>query len=519
MAESLAADVVVVGSGSGGAVVTRRLVDAGVRVALVEVGGADENPAIHDPPRVFELWDSPQDWGYRTAPQAHCHDRELQWPRGKVLGGSSSLNGMIYIRGHRSDYDTWAYLGCAGWSYEDVLPVFKRSEDFDRGASGYHGVGGPLPVLTEYERHPVNAALLEAAVEAGIPFNDDHNGATLDGVGYAQLNIRDGVRQSAATVFLRPVLGSPNLVVLTGTRASRLVLEHGRCVGVVVSPEGGSAVEVRAEHEVVICAGTIESPKLLLLSGIGPGPDLDRLGLDVAIDLPGVGRNLHDHILSPVIHAAARSVPPALPGMTQLHSHLFWRSRSGLLGPDVQPLFFHLPMYLDGMEGPADGFTLMAGAIRPASRGSLRLASTDPAAPPLIDPAFLSRESDLDTMVATIELCREIAQQDALAEWRGPELYPGPDVIGTALRDYVRRTAITYHHQAGTCRMGVDELAVVDPELRVYGVEGLRVADASVMPLVTSGNTHAPVVMIGERAADLVLESIGAAAGAALANA
>jgi choline dehydrogenase len=517
--EPIVADVVVVGSGSGGAVVARRLVDAGVRVALVEAGGADENPAIHDPPRVFELWDSPQDWGYRTVPQAACHDRELQWPRGKVLGGSSSLNGMITIRGHRSDYDTWAYLGCAGWGYADVLPVFKRSEDFDRGASEYHGAGGLLPVLTEYERHPVNAALLEAAVEAGIPFNDDHNGPTLDGVGYAQLNIRDGVRQSTAAVFLRPVLGSPNLVVLTGTRATRLVLEGGRCAGVLVSPEGGSRVEVRAEHEVVLCAGTIESPKLLLLSGVGPGPDLARLGLDVAVDLPGVGRNLHDHILSPVIHAAARPVPPALPGLTQLHSHLFWRSRSGLVGPDIQPLFFHLPMYLEGMEGPADGFTLMAGAIRPASRGSLRLASTDPAVPPLIDPAFLSCESDLETMVRAIELCREIALQDALSDWRGPELHPGPAVTGAALRDYVRQTAITYHHQAGTCRMGVDALAVVDPELRVHGVDGLRVADASVMPTVTSGNTHAPVVMIGERAADLVLASLGAPAEAAAAHA
>jgi choline dehydrogenase len=520
MRESLTADVVVVGSGSAGAVVTRRLVDAGVRVALVEAGGADENPAIHDPPRLFELWDSPQDWGYRTVPQAACRDRELQWPRGKVLGGSSSLNGMIYIRGHRSDFDTWAYLGCAGWSYDDVLPVFKRSEDFDRGASDYHGAGGPLPVLTTYEPHAVEAALVDASVQAGIPFNDDHNGATLDGVGYGQMNIRDGVRQSAATAFLRPVVGSPNLVVLTGTRVVRLLLERGRCVGAAVSPEGGSTVEVRAEHEVVVCAGTIESPKLLLLSGIGSGPDLDRLGLDVAVDLPGVGRNLHDHVLSPVIHSSARPVPPALTGLTQLHAHLFWRSRPGLVGPDIQPLFFHLPMYLDGMTGPADGFTLMAGAIRPASRGALRLASVDPEAAPVLDPAVLSCEVDVDTMVAAIELCREIARQDALGDWRGPELYPGSDVTGERLRDYVRQTAITYHHQAGTCRMGVDELAVVDPELRVYGVDGLRVADASVMPFVTSGNTHAPVVMIGERASDFVLAGIRATtAGAAVVEA
>jgi len=505
MASRVEADVVVVGSGSGGAVVTRRLVDAGVRVALVEAGGADENPAIHDPVRLFELWESEQDWNYRTVPQVACADRELQWPRGKVLGGSSALNGMIMIRGDRSDFDTWAYLGCPGWRFEDVLPLFKRSEDFDRGASEYHGTGGPLHVFTRYEPHPVHAAIVAAAVEAGIPFNDDHNGATLDGVGYAQFTIRDGVRQSAATAFLRPVLGSSNLVVLTGTRATQLLLEHGRCVGVQVAPEGGSPVEVRAGHEVVLCAGTVETPKLLLLSGIGPGPELDRLGLDVAVDLPGVGRNLHDHVLSPVIHAAARPVPPALPGLTQLHSHLFWRSRPGLVGPDLQPLFFHLPMYAAGMEGPEHGYTLMAGVIRPASRGTLRLASLDPAVPPLIDPAVLSCEADLDAMVAAIELCREIGGQDALADWRGPELYPGSSATGAALRDYIRQTAITYHHQAGTCRMGQDALAVVDPELRVHGVDGLRVADASVMPLVTSGNTHAPVLMIGERAAELLL--------------
>jgi choline dehydrogenase len=515
MAGEIAADVVVVGSGSGGAVVARRLVDAGIRVVLVEAGGADDNPAIHDPPRLFELWDGEQDWGYRTVPQAACADRELQWPRGKVLGGSSALNGMIYIRGHRSDYDTWAYLGCPGWGYEDVLPLFRRSEDFDRGASDYHGAGGPLPVLTRYEPHPLNRALVAASVEAGVPFNDDHNGATLDGVGYGQMNIRDGLRMSTATAFLRPVLGSQHLVVLTSTRATRLLLERGRCVGVVAQPEGGSPVEVRAEHEVVVCAGAIESPKLLLLSGIGPRAELGRLGLDVAVDLPGVGGNLHDHVLSPVIHASARPVPPALAGLTQLHSHLFWRSRSGLVGPDIQPLFFHLPMYLEGMVGPPEGYTLMAGAIRPASRGSLRLASSDPFVAPLIDPGVLSSEADLDTMVAAIELCREIGRQDALAEWRGPELYPGPSVNGRELREYVRQTAITYHHQAGTCRMGQDGLAVVDPELRVYGVEGLRVADASVMPLVTSGNTHAPVVMIGERASDLVLAGLGAQASTA----
>jgi choline dehydrogenase len=470
--------------------------------------------AIHDPARLFELWDSEQDWGYRTLPQAACAGRELHWPRGKVLGGSSALNGMIYARGHRSDYDAWAALGNAGWGYDDVLPLFKRSEDFDGGASAYHGAGGPLHVLSRYEPHPVNAAVVAAAQEAGIAFNDDYNGESLDGVAFCQLNVKDGLRHSSAAAFLRPVADAANLDVLTGARAQRLLFEGGRCTGVEVFREGAHA-QIRAAAEVVVCAGTVESPKLLLLSGIGSADELGRLGIDVVADVPGVGRNLHDHVLSPVIYAASRAVPPALPGLQQLHSQLFWRSRSGLPGPDVQPLFFHLPLYLEGMEGPPDGYTLMAGIIRPASRGSLRLASADPAAPPLIDPAYLSSDTDTEALVAAVGLCREIGLQGALSGWRGSELYPGPDVqTAQELRDYVGRTAITYHHQAGTCKMGVDEHAVVDPELRVRGVEGLRVADASVMPFVSSGNTHAPVTMIGERAADLVGEALGVRSGA-----
>jgi choline dehydrogenase len=503
-------DVVVVGSGSAGAVVTRRLADAGASVALLEAGAHDDNPAIHDPTRLTDLWDGPEDWGYRTVPQAACAGRRLHLPRGKVLGGSSSLNGMIYIRGHRSDYDTWAYLGNSGWSYDDVLPVFKRSEDFDRGPSEYHGIGGPMRVITQYEPHPVIAAAVEAAREAGVPLNEDHNGAELDGVGFTQLTIRNGVRDSAAAAFLRPVTGAAHLTVLTGVRALRLLFEGTRCTGVELAREG--AVEsIRAEHEVVVSCGTIESPKLLMLSGIGDGDELHRLDIDVRNHLPGVGKNLHDHALSPVLFAAARPVPPPVPGLQLLHAHLFSHSRAGLVGPDIQPLFFHVPLYLEeaGMVGPPDGFTLMGGVIRPASRGSIRLASADPAAEPLIDPAYMTRGADLDAMVVALELCREIGRQRSLAEWTAEELYPGRGVrTADELRDYVRRTAITYHHQVGTCRMGLDELAVVDPELRVYGVDGLRVADASVMPLVTSGNTHAPTVMIGERAAELVAETL-----------
>jgi choline dehydrogenase-like flavoprotein len=504
-------DVVVVGSGSGGAVVARRLVDAGASVCVIEAGGVDENPAIHDPGRLWELWGSPDDWAYTTVPQPGCNGRTLDIPRGKVLGGSSSLNGMIYIRGHRSDYDAWAADGCEGWGHDDVLPYFKRSEDFSRGESEHHGAGGLLHVSADYEPHPLHAAVVDAAQEVGIPFNDDHNGSSQDGVGYCQLMIKDNVRQSQTVAFLRPVMDAPNLTVLTGARARRLVLEGGRCVGVDI---GGR--ELRAHQEVVLATGTIESPKLLMLSGIGPAAELAKAGIEATVDLPGVGENLHDHLLSPVVCSSSRPMPPCVPGTTPLHAHLFARSKSHLPAPDTQPLVFHVPAYLPGMEGPPDGFTLMAGIVRPESRGRLTLASSDPEAPPLIDPAYLSEEADVVALQWSLEQVREIEHAPALADWLGEELYPGTAVGSPEdVRNYVRDTAITYHHQVGTCRMGVDELAVVDPQLRVRGVDGLRIADASVMPTVPAGNTHAPTTMIGERAADLVLVEArrGAVAG------
>jgi choline dehydrogenase len=510
-----AVDVVVVGAGSGGCVVARRLTDAGASVLLLEAGGPDVNPAIQAPDRVFELWGSEEDWAYVTAPQAGAGGRAIPWPRGKVLGGSSALNGMVYIRGHRTDYDSWAYAGNEGWAYADVLPLFKRSEDFDQGPSEFHGIGGPLRVTTRYEPHPMIAAAVAASQEAGIPYNPDHNGAESDGVSFVQLNVRAGKRDSASTAFVDPVRDADNLTVATHTRAQRLLLENGRCVGVEVVRDG--AVEtVRATHEVVVCAGTIESPKLLLLSGIGNGDDLRALGLGVSVHLPGVGQNLHDHAMSPVIYSAARPVPDALPGLTQLHGHLFARSRPGLIGPDTQPLFFHLPMYLPGMEGPANGFTLCAGLVRPASRGSLRLASARLDDAPVIDPRMLACEADVDALEFSLAQCREIASRPALKQWIDAELYPGQGVrMSSDVRDYIRATAITYHHQVGTCKMGIDELAVVDPELRVRGVEGLRVADASIMPSVSSGNTHAPVLMIAERCSDLVAGAMGLSARAA----
>jgi choline dehydrogenase-like flavoprotein len=509
--------VIVVGAGSAGAAAARRLVDQGLKVLLLEAGGRDTNPAIHDPARAHELWFALEDWAYRTAPQLHAADRRLHWPRGKVLGGSSSLNGMIWVRGTRRDWDHWSYLGNAGWSWDDVLPLFRQIEDFDRGASELHGQGGPVHVISDYEPAAIHRSIVAAAQEVGIPFNDDHNGPEIDGVSYMQFSIREGIRQSTATAYLKPIAGQGDLRIVTGAHARRLLLEGDRCVGVEWVTDGGRLESAAASTEVIVSCGAIESPPLLMRSGIGPADHLGEIGIDVVVDLPGVGANLHDHLLSPVIFSAEREIGPPTPGLFAAQTHLWARSRPDLAGPDMQPIHFMVPLYEEWMEGPENGFSLMAGMIRPASRGTIRLSGTGLSDELVIDPRILSRDADLESLEASVRLCREIGAAPALCdEWGARELYPGPGVRSREqLRDWIRRSAITYHHQVGTCKMGVDEDAVVDPRLRVYGIEGLRVADASIMPAVTSGNTNAPSVLIGERAAAFALEDQAAAAATA----
>ncbi len=498
------ADVIVVGAGSAGATAARRLVDRGLDVLLLEAGGEDTNPAIHDVGRAWELWNSPDDWAYSTTPQEFAAGQRMPWPRGRVLGGSSSLNAAIWVRGNPSDYDHWAYLGNAGWRWADVLPVFQRIEDSDLDP-GDGTPPGPLKVLTRYDIAPIHEAIVEAAQQTGIPFNANYNGDAQDGVAYMHLNIHEGRRQSTAVAYLRPVFEHPRLTVVTGARVRRLIIEGSRCTGVEWERDGQIG-RATAGSEVIVSAGTVGSPQILLLSGIGPAAELRAVGIGVVVDLPGVGRNLHDHVISPMIYSAEREIAPPAPGATPGQSHLFWRSRPGLPGPDLQPIHFSAPLYEEGMQGPANGFTLMAGMIRPTSRGSIRLSGPEPSDELLIDPRTFSSVSDLDRLQQAAELCREIGAAPALREWGARELYPGPRVTSDEdLRSYLRSTVLTYHHQAGSCKMGIDDAAVVDPELRVYGIDGLRVADASIMPAVISGNTNAPSVMIGERVADFAV--------------
>ncbi len=524
-------DYVIAGAGSAGCVLAARLTeDPATRVLLLEAGPPDDADQIHMPAALNLLFQSTYDWNYRTVPQERAAGRSIYWPRGRTLGGSSSINAMIYIRGSRYDYNTWRdEYGCEGWGYTDLLPYFLRAEGNSRGASAYHGASGPLSVTDPRHKSPLAGAFVEAAVHAGLPANGDFNGARQDGVGFYQVTQRRGRRCSAADAYLHPAAGRPNLTIQTDALVTGIAMSGGHAVGVHYLRRG-VAETVHAEAEVILAAGAIGSPQLLMLSGIGPADHLRSHGIEVLADSPGVGANLSDHPvvtamwLTPKSRGLWEQAGPANMARWQLthsgplttniaESGGFSRSDPALPAPDIQWHALPAPYQDAGLTDPAiRALSLLIALVAVGSRGQIRLASGDPRHKPLIDPAYLSDGADIEPLVAGIRMAREFAAARPMSKICAAELAPGGDVRSDAeIRAFIRRDLSTIYHPVGTCAMGGDSklaasrlTSVVDPELRVRGVEGLRVVDASVMPTVPRGNTNAPTIAIAERAADLI---------------
>jgi choline dehydrogenase len=529
-------DYVVVGGGTAGCALAARLSeDATVTVCLIEAGGSGKSLYVDVPAAILMAQRSESlNWRFQSEPQSQLNDRRIGVPRGKGLGGSSLINGMVYFRGHPSDYDDWAKSGAAGWSYREVLPYFRKSENNeDFGNTIYHGSGGPMNVRSVRGPNPLNQSFFDALAGLGYPARRDLNGEDSEGMSLRQLSIRGGTRETTARALLYPAMGRRNLTVLTDLRVTRVVLEGRRAVGVEAKPSPGKGapglLTVRARREVVLAAGAIQSPQVLLLSGIGDGEHLADVGVPLRHHLPGVGRNLHDHMASPVhmsmSHTASyglswRTVPRNLCHLAQyalfrsgplsnnvFESAAFVKSVPGLAGPDLQLVLQTARRPKPSFPFPlGHGFAISPVGLYPRSRGRLTLASADPLAAPRIDPNLLSVSSDIQPLLRGMRLARQIFACDAFARYQATETDPGVAAQSDeALIDYIRAQAYTVHHPVSTCRMGIGPEAVVDPQLCVIGLEGLRVADAAVFPSIIGGNTNAAVVMVAEKAADLIL--------------
>ena len=524
-------DYIIVGAGSAGCALAARLAwgRPKLRILVLEAGGPDKSFLLKMPAGFASLGEnSPYNWSYQTTPQKHCNNRQMYWPRGKTLGGSSSINAMLYVRGHAWDYDHWRQLGNQGWSYEDVLPYFKMSENNERGADSFHGSGGPLNVADQVDPSRLNEAFLKAAEQAGHKRVTDFNGAEQDGVGFYQVTQKDKQRWSAASAYLRPAVANSgaHLEVVTGALTERIIFDMDRAMGVRYSKDGRDEV-ARVTREIILCGGAVNSPQLLMLSGVGPAAHLESVGIRPIHDLPGVGGNLQDHLDAALLQfCKTRDTYDTANKLASLFQYVvnkkgpgtspiaesggFARTRSGLAAPDIQ--FHFLPVLVvdhGRTKMKKNGYSLHVCALRPESKGTIRLRSKDPTQHPLIDANYLAERQDLDTLIAGVKMGREIFAQAGLDPYRADEFQPGATAKTDAeLEQWIRAKCETIYHPVGTCKMGPasDPMAVVVDKLLVHGLQGLRVVDASIMPSLIGGNTNAPSMMIAERTAAIMHE-------------